>query len=175
MCQTITIRPANHADEARVTTLLGRSYRALLAGDYAPEVLQTALPLLTRARPQLLRCGTYFLAVDGESGRALAAGGWTDASPHGGAGRRGEAHVRHVATDPDRARQGLGRRLVAEILRSARAAGVTRLHCQSTLTAEPFYRANGFSTAGRIEVRLAPGVMFPAVQMILKDEGTGAA
>ncbi|MGR3322484.1 MAG: GNAT family N-acetyltransferase [Pseudooceanicola sp.] len=165
MAPTITIRPATPADGDRVTRLLSRSYRALLAADYAPEVLREALPLMTRARPSLLRCGTYFIAVE-DDGRVTAAGGWTDGTPHGGPGRRGEAHIRHVATDPDRLRSGLGRRVLETAIASARASGITRLQCQSTLTAEPFYSALGFRSRGRIDVRLAPGVLFPAVEMI---------
>jgi len=164
MCQTITIRPAVPGDLDRVSTMLARSYRALLAADYAPEVLRDALPYLTRANPALMRCRTYLVAFD-DTGRPLAAGGWTDTSPHGSAGRRSEAHVRHVATDPDHARTGLGRRLMGEVIASAEAAGVTLLHCQSTLTAQPFYKSLGFEMRGRIDIRIAPGVWFPAVQM----------
>ena len=164
MCQTITIRPAVPGDLERVSTMLARSYRALLAADYAPDVLRDALPHLTRANPRLMRCGTYFVAID-QDGRPLAAGGWTDTSPHGSVGRRSEGHVRHVATDPDCVRRGLGRRLMAEVLASAEAAGIRRLHCQSTLTAQPFYRSLGFEIGGRIDIRIAPGVWFPAVQM----------
>lgn len=164
MCQTITIRPATPGDLDAASTLLARSYRALLAADYAPEVLRDTLPFLTRANPALMRCGTYFLAVD-DDGRPLAAGGWTDTSPHGSPARRGEGHIRHVATDPDHARTGLGRRLMEEVIASAGAAGVRVLHCQSTLTARPFYRALGFENGGRIDIRIAPGLWFPAVQM----------
>lgn len=164
MCQTIQIRPAAHGDIDRVGTLLGRSYRALLAPDYHPEVLREALPLLTQPRSSLLNCGTYFVAVEDE-GRVIAAGGWTDFSPYGRPGRRGEGHIRHVAVDPDHARRGLGRKLFEAVLGSAAAAGVTLLRCQSTLTALPFYRSQGFVAAGRIEIRLAPGIYFPAVQM----------
>ncbi|MDF1855968.1 GNAT family N-acetyltransferase [Pseudooceanicola sp.] len=164
MCQSITIRPTIPADAARVTTLLGRSYRALLASDYPTTVLAAALPLMTQSRPRLLRCGTYFLSED-DTGRTLAVGGWTDSSPHGRAGRRGQGHIRHVATDPEHIGQGHARRLMTEVLRSAAAAGLTRLHCQSTLTAEPFYERLGFTRSGGIEIRLAPGVLFPAVQM----------
>ncbi|WP_375692023.1 GNAT family N-acetyltransferase [Pseudooceanicola sp. LIPI14-2-Ac024] len=164
MAPTITIRPAVPGDLDRVSTLLARSYRALLAPDYAPQVLRDALPYLTRANPRLMRCGTYFVAVD-DDGRPLAAGGWTDASPHGAAGRRGEGHVRHVATDPDHAGAGMGRKLMEKVFASAEAAGVDVLHCQSTLTAQPFYRALGFEPRGRIDIRIVPGVWFPAIQM----------
>ncbi|OWU86602.1 acetyltransferase [Oceanicola sp. 22II-s10i] len=163
MCHTITIRPAARDDLDAISLLVARSYRALLAPDYDPGILRDALPLITRPNPSILGCGTYFVAED--AGRIVASGGWTDLSPHGRPARRGEGHVRQVATDPDHARRGLGRRLMAEVIASAEAAGVSLLRCQSTLTGQPFYRALGFEASGRIDMRVAPGVWFPAVQM----------
>ncbi|WP_010137314.1 GNAT family N-acetyltransferase [Oceanicola sp. S124] len=163
--QQTFIRPAMPADTDAVTRMLARSYRALLAADYPSELLREALPFIKRPRPGLLTCGTYFLTLTGDEERVLSAGGWTDTSPHGAPGRPGEGHVRHVATDPDAARQGLGRELMAQVMRSACSAGVELLHCQSTLTAVPFYEALGFQARSLIELRLPNGVLFPAVQM----------
>ncbi|PJE29025.1 Acetyltransferase, GNAT family [Pseudooceanicola antarcticus] len=169
LAKDLFTRPAMPADTEAVSRMLARSYRALLAPDYPTELLREALPFIKRPRPGLLTCGTYFVTLTGDDERVLAAGGWTDTSPHGAAGRAGEGHVRHVATDPDAARQGLGRTLMGHVLRSARAAGVERLHCQSTLTAVPFYESLGFTARSLIELRLPNGVLFPAVQMILRD------
>ncbi|MBR9763109.1 MAG: GNAT family N-acetyltransferase [Rhodobacteraceae bacterium] len=160
------IRPAMPADTEAVNRMLARSYRALLAPDYPAELLREALPFIKRPRPGLLTCGTYFLTLTGDEERVLSAGGWTDTSPHGAAGRPGEGHVRHVATDPDAARQGLGRGLMGQVMRSACAAGVELLQCQSTLTAVPFYESLGFRARSLIELRLPNGVLFPAVQMV---------
>ena len=159
----IVIRPAMPADTEGVSRMLTRSYRALLAADYDPELLREALPLISSARPSLLSCGTYFLAERDD--RVLAAGGWTDVSPHGAPGRAGVGHIRHVAVDPSVVRTGVGSLLMRRVLGSAAAAGVTDLRCQSTLTAEGFYAAHGFGSLGQIEVRLPTGVLFPAVQM----------
>ena len=164
MPPTITIRPACPDDQSRLSTMISRSYRALLAADYDPALLRLTLPLLTVPRPQLLRSGTYFVAVD-DTGRVLSAGGWTDSRPNGSPGRRGEGHVRHVATDPDHLGRGLGRRVIETAAASARASGIDRLSCQSTLTAERFYSALGFTSCGRVDVRLEPGLYFPSVMM----------
>ncbi|EAQ04478.1 possible acetyltransferase (GNAT) family protein [Pseudooceanicola batsensis HTCC2597] len=157
------VRAAMPADTEGVGRLLARSYRALLAPDYAPATLKDALPLIALANPRLLSCGTYYVLERDD--RILAAGGWTDSSPHGTPGRRGVGHVRHVAVDPEVVRQGLGARLMACVLGSARSAGVVDLRCQSTLTAAPFYASLGFEAQGRIDVRLPTGVLFPAIQM----------
>lgn len=158
------IRPALPGDAQAVGKVLDRSYRTLLADDYEPDLLRAALPLISRARPSLLTCGTYFVLEQGEE--ILVAGGWSDMSPHGRPAQRGEGHIRHVACDPKVARQGLAAALMDRVLVSAAAAGVTRLHCQSTLTAAPFYKACGFVPRGRIDVRLPTGLLFPAVQML---------
>ena len=164
MASDISIRPARPADRSAVTQLFRRSYPPLLARDYDPLVLRAALPLITTAQPALLDCGTYFVAED-RAGHVVGAGGWTDVSPARGVGAARQGHVRHVATDPGRLRQGVARRLIEAALESAQAFGMERLHCMSTRTAERFYRAMGFEPLGEVELTLAPGVHFPAVQM----------
>ena len=159
-----TIRTARMGDAAAVGRLLAASYRALLVEDYAPELLIQALPLITRPRADLLASGTYYLADTGAG--LLAAGGWTFHAPGGGATGPGTVgHIRHVATDPGAARRGVGRALMERALFEARAAGVRRMMCFSTLTAMPFYAALGFAPQGEIALQLAPGLEFPAVQM----------
>jgi GNAT superfamily N-acetyltransferase len=164
MTQTITIRPTTQGDLAAVDALLAASYPTLLKRDYAPSVLVTALPLISRAQPALLRSGTYYLAEDG-TGRALAAGGWSRGAPQGGVGIPEIGHVRHVATHPDHLRKGLAQAILTRVLADALAAGVERMICQSTKTAVPFYQAMGFRARGEILVALRPGITFPAVEM----------
>ncbi|SFL53039.1 GNAT family N-acetyltransferase [Shimia aestuarii] len=166
MSQYFSIHSASISDRSDVTALLRRSYPQLLPDDYDARLLRDALPLITTAQPALLACGTYFVARCPESGVIVGAGGWTDLSPARGIYGPGQGHVRHVATDPDWLRRGVAAALIAHTLASARAMGMTRMHCMSTLTARPFYAAMGFRPVGEIELTLAPGVYFPAVQMV---------
>ncbi|MBF9032487.1 GNAT family N-acetyltransferase [Rhodobacterales bacterium HKCCE3408] len=161
----ITIRPTTAADMSAVDALLAASYPSLLKPDYPPSVLVTALPLISRANPGLLRSGTYFVAMDG-TGRALAAGGWSHAAPQGGVGPRDLGHIRHVATHPSVVRKGLATAVMHQALAQAFAAGIRRLLCQSTRTAVPFYEKLGFRARAEIEIALRPGITFPAVEMI---------
>jgi GNAT superfamily N-acetyltransferase len=154
---TLILRRAVPGDLGAVERLLQRSYPKLLAADYPPSVMVTAVPLLARAHPGLLASGRYFVA-EGAGGRILAAGGW-------GGGRGGVGEVRHVATDPEVTRRGVGRALMGAVLKDAAAAGVTRLECLATRTAVPFYRALGFEDAGPVVITLRPGIEFPAVRM----------
>ncbi|WP_068113849.1 GNAT family N-acetyltransferase [Tropicimonas marinistellae] len=157
--EELTVRPTTARDTAAVDALLARSYPALLKADYPPSVLVTALPLISRAQPRLLTSGTYYLA-ETPHGDVVAAGGWTrrPRAPE-------EAEIRHVVTDHRRLRQGIGRAIFDRIFGDARAAGVSGYHCLSTRTAVPFYEALGFRTIGPIEIQLAPGIHFPAVEM----------
>jgi GNAT superfamily N-acetyltransferase len=158
MTDTLTLRTATPGDLSAVDALLARSYPKLLKADYPPSVLVLALPIISRARPSLLASGSYFVAETGE-GRIVGAGGWTRGR---GAGR---GDVRHVVTDDRCVRQGVGRAVLDLVLETAAAAGLRQLDCQATRTAVPFYRALGFAETGRIEVPLAPGIVFPAVHM----------
>ncbi len=159
----LTVRTATRADIAAVDALLARSYPRLLRPDYPPSVLVTALPILSRAQPALVTSGTYYLAE--EDGRLLGAGGWTAAIPGGGGFERGRANVRHVITDDRAVRRGVGRVILTHVLDQAAEAGMTWIHCLSTLTAVPFYRAMGFGLIGSVTVPLAPGIAFPAMAM----------
>ncbi|RMA43001.1 GNAT family N-acetyltransferase [Rhodophyticola porphyridii] len=165
MTDQIILRPTTGADMVGIDALLAASYPVLLKPDYPPSVLVTALPLISRANPGLLRSGTFYVVED-SGGRALAAGGWTHTGPQGGIGPRDLGHIRHVVTHPCATRRGLARALLTHAFDCARAAGITRLSCQSTRTAVPFYAAMGFEVQGDIEIALRPGITFPAVQMM---------
>jgi GNAT superfamily N-acetyltransferase len=164
MIDTITIRASGRSDLADVDALLARSYPRLLAGDYPPSVMVTALPIISRARPELVTSGTYYLAVD-PAGRVIGAGGWTTGAPEGGARKARVGHIRHFVTDDRAVRRGIGRALMAHVLREAGDAGVTMLDCLSTRMAVPFYAAMGFTEVARVTVPLRPGIEFPAVRM----------
>jgi GNAT superfamily N-acetyltransferase len=156
---TITIRKSRPADLPAADALFAESYPVLLRDDYPPSVRVLALPLISRAQPQLISSGTYYVAED-EAGRLVGAGGWTR-SPR----RRDIGQVRHVVTHHRLTRKGIGGALMTHIFKTARAAGIGHLQCQSTRTAVPFYAACGFRELGPIEVPLRPGIAFPAVAM----------
>ncbi|MEM7641431.1 MAG: GNAT family N-acetyltransferase [Pseudomonadota bacterium] len=156
------LRPTTRADIPAVDALLAEAYPRLLAADYPPSVLVTALPRISRAQPGLVTSGTYWLAE--EDGVLLAAGGWTAQAPAGGV-TPGRGHIRHVVSNPARLREGHARAVLEAAMGQARVAGITAFDCISTRTAVPFYRALGFRVAKEIDVTLAPGITFPAVQM----------
>ena len=158
------IRPARPADLAALDALFERAYPRLLAPDYPPSVLVTALPRIARAQPALCASGTYWVAE--RDGAILGAGRWTAAAPALRPAIPGRGYVRHVVTDDRAVRQGIGRAVMQAAMTQARAAGITWLDCMATRTAVPFYAALGFVSRGPVTVTLAPGVDFPAVAML---------
>lgn len=160
----LEIRPGTAADVAPLDALLARSYPRLLAADYPPSVLVTAIPKISRAQPALITSGTYFVALRGDA--LVGGGGWTrDVPGGGGKAFKGIGHIRHFATDVGAVRCGIGRALMERVLETATAAGVQRLECMSTRTAVAFYQSVGFTLLGEVDVMLDAGISFPALRM----------
>lgn len=159
------IRPAVAADVRGVDDLLSRAYPVLLKDDYPPSVRVTAVPLLARAQPRLIACGTYYVADAGSLG-IIGAGGWTLGDPFSGAASAGRTgHLRHFATDPRFVRRGVARTLLAHCVAEAASAGLVGLNCYATRTAVPFYETQGFTAMDEQNFMLRPGIVFPAVRM----------
>lgn len=163
--EDLIIRPAARGDIAAVDALLARSYPKLLKPDYPPSVLVTALPIISRANPELIASGTYYVA-ELPDGQIAGAGGWTFSAPGQGRALSGRANVRHLVTDDRFTRRGIGKALMARIFKDATDAGALWMDCQATRTAVPFYMSVGFDLLNEINVVLSPGIHFPAVRMI---------
>jgi N-acetylglutamate synthase-like GNAT family acetyltransferase len=158
------IRIAKPADFDAVGSLLVASYSSLLSSSYDCESLSRALPHITKAKPSLLGCGTYYVA-ETETGKLVACGGWTRQKPEGGEITEGEAHIRHFAIHPEWIRQGIGTSLLARCFSDARSGGIRKLYCLSTLNAVRFYESCGFRAIGPIDVPLEASMTFPCLMM----------
>lgn len=156
---SITLRCSTGRDFEAIDGMLARSYPKLLKNDYAPSVMVTAVPLISRANPALVRSGTYYVAETAE-GEIIGAGGWAPSRQAPGA-----AEVRHLVVDWRHQRRGIGRRLMMGIFAEAQLQGMRRIEAQSTRTAVPFYAAMGFESLGQVVVPLRPGIEFPAIVM----------
>lgn len=163
------IRPSTLADAPGVTTLLGRSYPAMMAVAYEPQVLAGVLPLITRANPDLLACGTFYVAEEG--GIIVGCGGWTFAEPGTGKTAFGLAHIRHFAVDPDQARRGIGRAIFEACARTAAAEGAERFQALSALNAQSFYETMGLKRIEDVRVPMGSDIVFPAALMEGAVEG----
>src|SRR5687768_2100107 len=169
------LRPATPADVSALHPLIDASVRSLSAGYYTAPQVESALRFLFGPDTQLIADGTYYVI---ESGGALAAaGGWSRRHTlYGGDQAKGAedplldpatdaARIRAFFVHPAWARRGLARRLFAECLTSASAAGFRRLELVATLPGEPLYAALGFAAAERYSLTLPDGVELPVVRM----------
>lgn len=156
-----SLRLATLADVDAVTSVLEKAYGQLLAADYPPDELAAALPLITRAQPDLLASGTYYVAVaDG----IIGCGGWTRERPDTRQIEPGVVHLRHFATDPAHTQRGVGRAIVERCIEDAARGGAEHLACFATLSAERFYHALGFVSERPMTLDVG-GMKFDAVLM----------
>lgn len=104
---------------------------------------------------QLVTDGTYFL-VEG-AGRIAGCGGWSRRATLYGGDHSKElreprlldpatepARVRAMYTDPDFARQGVGRLILNLCETAAAAEGFNAIELMATMSGEPLYRACGY-------------------------------
>lgn len=164
MTAGVVVREARPSDRLAVEAVLLASFSELLKGAYSEPLLAATLPAMTRAKPELLSCGTFYVA-ENEDGRVVGCGGWTPQRPGTTETVAGMAHIRHFATHPDWAGRGVGRLIYNHCENHARRAGVKEFECYSTLNAEPFYAALGFETVSAHEVMMGGTIPFPALLM----------
>lgn len=157
------LRTAQLRDFDAVSALLKRAYPTLMAASYEADALAKALPAMTNANPALLTSGTYYVVVD--EGRVIGCGGWTAEKPGSQEVEPGLAHLRHFATDPDRARQGIGRRIYRQCVTDASRRGLTRFQAFASLNAEPFYQHLGLRRVEVIDIPLGPSIELASVLM----------
>lgn len=171
-----SLRPARLEDLAAIEALIARSAQELSAGYYSPAQVASLLCHVFGADTQLIRDATYFVA-ETDGGALVAAGGWSRRRTLYGGDRmkgaedppldpaREAARIRAFFVEPRWARRGLGRRLFAECVAAARAAGFRRLALVATLPGVPLYRALGFELTERFGLRLPDGVEVPVAHM----------
>lgn len=158
------IRTAQIGDKPLVTKLLEASYGKLLPALYGVEHTSKLLPVIARAKPELLASTTYYLATSSQ-GRIIGAGGWTRERPGTGNIEPGLGHVRHVATHPDWTGRGVGRALIGHIVGQAKTKGVARLECYASLNAVDFYARLGFVELRPIDIPVGSEVIMPSLLM----------
>ncbi|MFT4181757.1 MAG: GNAT family N-acetyltransferase [Rhizobium sp.] len=125
------VRPAEEDDAEGISAVIVSALRQTNAKDYSPEIIaRVAAGFHPAAIRKLLAGRTVFVAA-------------TDGDIIGTASLDG-AMIRTVFVSPSAQGRGVGRRLMAEIERIARAKGISVLTVPSSVTAQAFYAALGF-------------------------------
>ena len=79
---------------------------------------------------------------------------------------RNAARVRAFFVHPEFARRGIGRAILAECERAARAAGFGRAEMAATLPGVPLYGACGYQVVDQFDIPMPNGVGLPVKRMI---------
>ena len=159
------VRPTTQEDKEAIDALLKICYETLLPKDYDADLLEKSLPLITRARPELLTSGTWYLVEHPVDGTVVGCGGWgqspTDKT------QKSAPHLRHFATHPQFVRQGIGK-LIWNRIRDdviSKLGPNTDLEVYSTSTAQPFYASLGFEAVETVHLPIHPNFTFPSILM----------
>ena len=161
---SFTLRQASADDEMAVTALLQASYGQLMPSAYGEAHAAALLPVIARAKPELLASGTYYLAVTPEQ-KVVGSGGWTRERPGSGEVEAGSGHIRHVATHPEWTGLGIGRALIDRAVDEARGQDVWRFECYASLNAVDFYARLGFVDIRPIDIPMGPDLTMPSLVM----------
>jgi GNAT superfamily N-acetyltransferase len=169
------LRKASSEDVPALRELIARSGRGLSAPFYTTAQAEALTNRVFGVDTQLIADGTYFVIE--LAGRLVACGGWSRRRTLFGGDQMKEgpdplldpasepARIRAFFVDPGMARRGLGRRLLDECIRAARAAGFRALELASTLPGEPLYLASGFRLLERFDLEPEEGVRVPLARM----------
>lgn len=169
------IRVATFDDVPALERLIEQSVRALSAGYYSPQQIESLLAYVFGVDTQLIADGTYFV-VEAE-GRIAGCGGWSRRRTlYGGDKMKADeddlldpkteaSRIRAFFVHPDFARRGIGRLLLAACEQAAGQAGFAALELAATLPGQPLYAACGFEAIEKIETTLPDGVRAPIVRM----------
>jgi GNAT superfamily N-acetyltransferase len=171
----VALRLATLADAEAIDELMKESGAALFPAYYDARQTASAVRFVARADPLLLADGTYFVLESG--GELVGCGGWSrrDRLYTGSGESSADGRLLDPATEPakvramfvrgDWTRRGLGRRIIEECERAARAEGFRRLSLLATLPGVPLYAACGFVVGEEVEVALEDGVTIACVAM----------
>ena len=154
----VQTRRATETDLPQLGALMQRAITVLQRGFLDSRRIEASRAIMG-LDTQLIRDRTYFVAE--RAGLIVGCGGWSRrATLFGGdhyAGRSAAlldpatdaARIRAMYTDPDHARRGIGRLILAACEADAGRAGFTRAELAGTLAGEPLYRACGYAVLER--------------------------
>jgi GNAT superfamily N-acetyltransferase len=169
------LRLAVPADESSIDALMKDSIRALFPAFYDARQTASSVIHVGHVDRMLVDDGTYFVIED-DSG-LVACGGWSrrDKLFSGSTEQEGRARLLDPATEParvramfvrgDRARRGLGTRILEACETAARDEGFRTLSLMATLAGLPLYERFGFIAGERVTVTLPDGVAMDCVAM----------
>ncbi len=171
-------RIAEGADLAAISGLQKRSIEELQKPYLTPAQIESSKKTMG-LDTQLIEDRTYFMIeADGAEGRAFAGcGGWgRRATLFGGSHSAGRsdafldpekepARIRAMYANPDFARRGVGKLLLALGELAASEEGFSHMTLGATLAGMPLYEAAGFKEVSRVDDAAGDGFNVPVITM----------
>jgi putative acetyltransferase len=161
----ITLRPYRPDDAPALLALFRDTIRRVNSRDYSSvQIAAWASDDIDTAR-WFGRFTGRFVPVAEEAGR-----------PVGFAELESDGHIDRVYVSADHQRRGIGRQLLTALVAEARRVGLARLFTEASITARPFFEAQGFAVLAPQVVRCR-GVDFVNYRMerILGEPSAAAA
>jgi len=170
-----TLRAATLSDLQALQGLIAESARELSVQDYSQAQVEGALRGAFGVDTQLIRDGTYFVAMAGD--RIVGCGGWSrrrtlfggDAGAERDASlldpNRDAAKIRAFFVAPAFARRGIGRALLDRCEQAAAESGFSRFEMMATLPGQRLYAALGYAPGTPVDYVLEPGLTIRFVPM----------
>ena len=170
-----THRLATLGDLEALREVMRRSIEALQDEFLNPEQVRASHQVMG-LDSQLVRDGTYFVVE--HQGRIAGCGGWSWRStlyggddslisrePHALDPAIDPARIRAMYTDPDFARQGVGRLVLKLCEEAAIHAGFRRATMMATMAGVPLYRVCGYEEVEPLRTASIDGIKVPLVRM----------
>jgi putative acetyltransferase len=149
----ITLRPYRQDDAPALLALFRETIRRVNSRDYSPVQIAAWASDDIDVVAWSGRFTGRFVPVAEEAGRLV---GFADLEPDG--------HIDRFYVSADHQRRGIGRQLLAAVVAEARRLGLARLFTEASITARPFFEAQGFA-APAPQVVTCRGVEFVNYRM----------
>lgn len=157
---SLTLRDAREADLADLARIYADAVSRLGPEHYAPDAVAAWSAFARDARFRDFILGPRTVVAEDDSGIV----------GFGGLGEDG--HIASLYIRPDRARQGIGARILDELLRTGEALGIRRFHTEASEHSRPLFQRFGFEVV-EVEVVERQGVQIERYRME-RHEGGGS-
>jgi putative acetyltransferase len=130
----VTLRPFRRDDAPALLALFRDTIRRVNRRDYSPAQVAAWASEDIDTVAWFGRFTGRFVPVAEEAGRPV---GFAELESHG--------HIDRVYVSAEHQRRGIGRQLLAAVMAEARRVGLARLFTEASITARPFFEAQGFA------------------------------
>jgi putative acetyltransferase len=134
----IAFRPYHPDDAASLLGLFRDTIRRVNIRDYTPEQVRAWAPDDIDLARWADRFEGRFVVVAEESGQFA-----------GFAELEADGHIDRVYVSADHQRRGVGQGMIAAVVSEAGRRGLSRLFVEASITARPFFEAQGFTVLAR--------------------------